>query len=84
MSLNIGPDLGDAIMIEDQGVRWVVEYPFIDDTRDDQGQFLYSNGQKTVMNAQFPRDFGEINPSDVEAAMLELAKAVARGKNIHS
>ena len=84
MSLIIGPDLGDTIVIEDLGVNWTVTYPFIDNSVDENGDFLFNNGEKTVMAAQFPRDFGELNPDDVEPAMMELAKAVARGKNIHS
>ena len=83
MSLTIGPDLGDTITIEDQGVRWTVTYPFIDNSVDGDGNFLFNNGEKAVMEAQFPRDFTEINPDGLEGAMMELAKAVARGKNIH-
>ena len=84
MSLSIGPDLGDSIVIEDLGVNWTVTYPFIDNEKDGNGDFLFNNGEKSSFTAQFPRDFIEINPDENEGAMMELAKAVARGLNIHS
>ena len=64
-------------------MNWTVTYPFIDNEKDADGNFLYNNGEKSVIAAAFPKDFKEINPDDVEGAMMELAKAVARGKNIH-
>ena len=73
MSLIINPDLGDTNVIEDQGVRWTISYWFVED-----------GGPKTFFEAEFPRDFNEINPDQVEQAMMELAQAVARGKGVHS
>jgi hypothetical protein len=73
MSLSINPDLGDSIAIQDSGNRWTVSYWFVED-----------GGPKTFFTAEFPRDVGEINPDQVEQAMMELAFAVARGKNVHS
>ena len=34
----------------------------------------------TLFEAQFPRDFGDINPDEVEPEMLNIAMAVARGQ----
>lgn len=85
MGLQIGPDLGDSIDIQDLGVRWTVTYSFIDDTTDpDTGLPLFNNGEKDTFTAEFPRDFNEINPDDVEGAMLQLATMVARNTNVHS
>lgn len=63
-----------ATNIEDQGVRWVVsaelqrESPPYD-------WFTYE--------AQFPRDFGEINPDDVEPVMLQLMLEVAKAQGVY-
>lgn len=59
---------------QDQGINWRVSFEHSDD-----------NGVTIPWQtfvAEFPRDFGDINPDDVEQAMLELARAVARGQGI--
>ena len=60
------------ITYSDQGVRWVVTFEYSSD-----------NGVTvpwTLFEAQFPRDFGDINPDEVEPEMLNIAMAVARGQ----
>ena len=60
------------ITYSDNGVRWDVTFEYSQD-----------NGVSdpwTLFEAQFPRDFGDINPDEVEMAMLEIALAVARGQ----
>ena len=62
------------IVYEDQGVNWTVSFEYSAD-----------NGVTvpwTLFEASFPRDFGDINPDDVEAEMLNIAMAVARGQGI--
>ncbi len=87
MGLQIGPDIGDSISIDDAGVRITVTYPFKDDTTDpDTGEFLFNNGEKTTFSAQFPRDFSELSLSDgsLESALMTLATQVARRTGVHS
>lgn len=62
------------ITYQDQGVNWRVSFEYSDDNG------VTIPWQEFV--AEFPRDFGDINPDDVEPAMLELARAVARGQGI--
>ena len=62
------------VRIEDQGVRWVVTYDWTNDQQTDPLQ---------EFSAEFPRDFGEINPDQVTQAMVDLAMAVAVGKGVH-
>ncbi len=62
------------ITFEDRGVNWRVSFEYSDD-----------NGVSIpweLFEAEFPRDFGDINPDEVEPAMFELASAVARGQGI--
>lgn len=60
--------------VQDMGVRWVVsaelqrEVPPYD-------WFSYS--------AEFPRDFGEINPDDTEPVMIQLMLEVARAQGVY-
>ena len=62
------------VVIEDSGNRWDVTYE-------------WSNDQQTApwvtFTAQFPRDFNQISPADVEQAMLFIANAVAVNNGIH-
>ncbi len=76
MGLQINPDLGDSITIEDQGVRWVVSYWYRDTD--------FNNGEKGFFSAEFPAGFNQINPDGLESAMMELAQAVARNTGVHS
>lgn len=62
------------ITIEDQGVNWRVSYEW---NLDDQ------SGPWTSFMANFPSDFGEINPDEVDQEMFEIATAVARGQGVH-
>lgn len=78
MSVVINPDLGDAIVIDDQGVRITITYKYQDSD--------FNGGAKGTFSAQFPRDFGELSVADgeLEQALLTLAMMVARRKNVHS
>jgi hypothetical protein len=62
------------ITYQDQGVNWRVNFQWSED-----------NGQADPWHdfeANFPADFSEINPSDIESEMLGIAMAVARGQGI--
>ena len=63
-----------AVQISDQGNNWRVNYE-------------WSNDQQTdpwvAFEANFPQDFQQINPDDVEQAMVALAMAVAVGEGVH-
>jgi hypothetical protein len=61
------------ITYEDQGVNWRVTFEYNNDQQ---------TGDWVEFVASFPADFGEINPDDVQTAMLELALQVARGKGV--
>lgn len=73
MGVVIGPDLGDTTEIDDLGVRWTITYHWRDTETLEEGMFT----------AEFPRDFNELNPSQVEEALLELALTVARNTGVH-
>ena len=62
------------ITVDDQGVRWDVTYEW--NVNDQSGPW-------TLFEAQFPRDFGEINPDQVVQVMFELGAAVARNTGVH-
>lgn len=78
MSLNINPDLGDTIVIDDQGVRISITYFYKDPD--------FNGGLKGSFTAQFPRDFQELSVQDgeLEQALMMLAMMVARRKGVHS
>ena len=78
MSLQINPDLGDSIVIDDQGVRIDVTYQYKDTE--------FNGGLKGEFTAQFPRDFGELSVQDgeLEQSLMALAQTVARRTGIHS
>ena len=80
MSLQINPDLGDSIVIDDQGVRIDVTYQYKDT------EFGDPPGTKGEFTAQFPRDFNELSVQDgeLEQALMMLAQMVARRTGIHS
>lgn len=61
------------IQYEDQGVKWTVSFEYNNDQQ---------TGDWVLFEAEFPRDFGEINPGDVQVAMLDVALAVARGQGV--
>jgi hypothetical protein len=61
------------VTYQDQGVNWRVSFEWNNDQQ---------TGPWTLFEAEFPRDFGDINPSEAELAMLELAMAVARNQGI--
>ena len=61
------------ITYEDQGVNWRVTFEYTNDSQTEPW---------TEFVASFPADFNEINPDDVQDALLELARAVARGQGI--
>ena len=61
------------ITYQDQGVNWEVSFEYSNDSQTDPW---------TLFEAVFPRDFGEINPDDVQVAMLDIALAVARGQGV--
>ena len=73
MGVVIGPDLGDSTEIQDLGVRWTISYHWRDTVTLEEGNFT----------AEFPRDFNELNPSQVEAALLQLAMTVAQNTGVH-
>jgi hypothetical protein len=62
------------ITFEDQGNNWRVAF----EHSEDNGVLI----PWQLFEARFPADFGDINPDDVEGAMLELGMAVARGQGI--
>lgn len=78
MSLQINPDVGDTIVIDDAGVRVTITYQYRDTD--------FNNGEKGEFSAQFPRDFAELSVQDgeLESALLVLAQMVARNLNVHS
>ena len=78
MGVSINPDLGDTIIISDQGVRMTITYQYIDPD--------FNGGNKGQFSAQFPRDFNELSVADgeLEQALLTLAMMVARSTNVHS
>ena len=86
MGLQINPDLGDTITIDDAGVRVDVSYWYRDDSTDENGDPLFNNGEKGFFEAQFPRDFQELSVQDgeLEEALMTLARMVARRTNVHS
>jgi hypothetical protein len=61
------------ITYQDQGVNWRVTFEYNNDQQ---------SGPWTEFVASFPADFNEINPDEVQVAMLDLAMAVARGQGI--
>ena len=61
------------IVFEDQGVNWRVSFEHNNDQQ---------TGAWVLFESEFPRDFGDINPDEVEPAMLQLAMAVARGQGV--
>lgn len=79
MSLSINPDLGDSIVIDDVGVRVDITYQYQDTE--------FNGGAKGEFTAQFPRDFQELSvgdDSELEEALMTLAKMVARRTGVHS
>ncbi len=78
MGVQINPDLGDSIVIDDQGVRITVTYQYVDPD--------FNGGNKGEFSAEFPRDFGELSLGDgsLEEALMTLATSVARRTNVHS
>lgn len=78
MALQINPDPGDSITIDDAGVRITIGYWFRDDD--------FNGGAKTYFEAQFPRDFSELSVADgsLEQALMTLATQVARRTGVHS
>ena len=78
MSLSINPDLGDTIVIADQGVKITIAYEFKDTE--------FNGGAKGHFEAQFPRDFNELSVQDgeLEQALMQLAMMVARRTGVHS
>ena len=78
MPANAGQTPGSIrnITYEDQGVRWTVSFEW-NNTPDQSGAW-------SLFEAQFPRDFQEINPDDAQAALLDLSLAVFRSQNIIS
>ena len=81
MSLSINPDLGDSIVIDDVGVRVDITYQYKDT------EFGDPPGTKGEFTAQFPRDFQELSvgdDSELEEALMTLAKMVARRTGVHS
>lgn len=78
MSLNINPDLGDTITIDDAGVRITIGYFYKDPD--------FNGGLKGYFEAQFPRDFAELSVQDgeLEQALMTLATMVARRTGVHS
>lgn len=78
MSLQINPDVGDTIVIDDQGVRITITYQYKDTD--------FNGGLKGEFSAQFPRDFAELSVQDgeLEQALMALAMQVARRTGVHS
>lgn len=62
-----------ATNVEDQGVKWTVSAEVQRD-RPPYDWFYYE--------AQFPRDFKEINPDNVESVMLQLLLEVGRQQGL--
>lgn len=71
MPLQINPDRGDAIVIDDQGVSWDVEF-----------EYRWNNGPKLHANVQFPAAFRDIDADEVEGIMVQLAVAALRGQGL--
>ncbi len=61
------------ITFVDQGVNWRVTFEWNNDQQ---------TGEWTLFEAQFPRDFDDIDPEEAEPVFLELAMAVARGQGV--
>lgn len=71
MALQINPDRGDTIVIEDQGVSWRVQF-----------WYRWNDGPKTFADVQFPQGFGDLRVDDVEPLMVQLAVEVLRGRGL--
>ena len=62
------------IVIQDQGVNWRVQYEW---NVDDQ------SGEWVTFEAQFPRDFDELDADEVTPILHQLAAEVARATGVH-
>ena len=61
------------ITVEDQGNNWRVTFEWNNDQQ---------TGQWVLFEAQFPRDFDDIDSDEAERVFFELALAVAHGQGV--